>query len=114
MIDGVINTPYSLILIAVMAAVTAFVRFSPFILFPEGRKRPRVITYLGTVLPYAVIGMLVVYCLKGVSWVSAPHGIPELLSVAVVAALHHWTGNVLLSIAGGTVLYMVLVQMVFV
>ena len=57
MIDGVINTPYSLILIAVMAAVTAFVRFSPFILFPEGRKKPRVITYLGTVLPYAVIGM---------------------------------------------------------
>ncbi len=80
MIDGVINTPYSLILIAVMAAVTAFVRFSPFILFPEGRKRPRVITYLGTVLPYAVIGMLVVYCFKGKSLIEYPYCIPELLA----------------------------------
>ena len=73
-----------------------------------------IVTYLGRVLPAATMGLLVVYCLKGVSWASAPHGIPELLSVAVVAALHHWKGNVLLSIAGGTVLYMVLVQMVFI
>ena len=59
-----IDTKYSLILVAVMAGVTMFVRFLPFICFPEGRKRPRVVTYLGTVLPYAVIGMLVVYCFK--------------------------------------------------
>ena len=70
-------------------------------------------TYLGRVLPAATMGLLVVYCLKGVSWTAAPHGIPELLSVAVVAVLHRWKGNVLLSIAGGTALYMVLVQMVF-
>ena len=87
MIDGVINTPYSLILIAVMAAVTAFVRFSPFILFPEGRKRPRVITYLGTVLPYAVIGMLVVYCFKGKSLIEYPYCIPELLAAALVVEI---------------------------
>ena len=113
MIDGVINTPYSLILIAVMAAVTAFVRFSPFILFPEGRKRPRVITYLCTVLPYAVIGMLVVYCFKGKSVIEYPYCIPELLAVALVVGLHVWKRNTLLSVFAGVAFYMVLVQLVF-
>ena len=113
MIDGVINTPYSLILIAVMAAVTAFVRFSPFILFPEGRKRPRVITYLGTVLPYAVIGMLVVYCFKGKSVIEYPYCRPELLAAALVVGLHVWKRNTLLSVFAGVAFYMVLVQLVF-
>ena len=109
-----IDTGYSLILIAVMAAVTAFIRFSPFILFPEGRKRPRVITYLGNVLPYAVIGMLVVYCFKGKSLLAYPYCIPELLAAALVVGLHVWKRNTILSIVCGTVLYMILIQTVFV
>ena len=104
----------TIILILAVAAGTQLTRWLPFWLFPENKEPPAVVTYLGRVLPAATMGLLVVYCLKGVSWTSAPHGIPELLSVAVVAALHYWKGNVLLSIAGGTALYMVLVQTVFV
>ena len=104
----------TILMILAVAAGTQLTRWLPFWLFPEKKEPPAIVTYLGRVLPAATIGLLVVYCLKGVSWASAPHGIPELLSVAVVAALHHWKGNVLLSIAGGTVLYMVLVQMVFI
>ena len=79
---------------------------------PE-KDPPAVVLYLGRVLPAAVMGLLVVYCLKNVSWTAAPHGLPELLSIAAVAVLHRWKGNVLLSIAGGTALYMLLVQAVF-
>ena len=104
----------TLLMILAVAAGTQLTRWLPFWLFPEKKEPPAIVTYLGRVLPAATMGLLVVYCLKGVSWASAPHGIPELISVAVVAALHKWKGNVLLSIAGGTVLYMVLVQMVFV
>lgn len=71
------------------------------------------VAYLGRVLPPAMMGLLVVYCLKGVSWTAAPHGAPELIAVAVTAALHWWRGNVLVSIAGGTAVYMLLVQLVF-
>lgn len=109
-----IDAGYSLILVGVMAAVTAFIRFLPFIAFPEGRKRPKVITYLGKVLPYAVIGMLVVYCFKDVSVLSYPHGIPELLAALLVAGLHIWRRNTLISVFGGVAFYMVLVQLVFV
>ena len=108
-----IDTGYSLILIAVMAAVTAFIRFSPFIIFPEGRKRPRIITYLGTVLPYAVIGMLVVYCFKGKSLIEYPYCLPELIAGALVVALHVWRRNTLISVFVGVAVYMVLVQLVF-
>ena len=108
-----IDTKYSLILVAVMAGVTMFVRFLPFICFPEGRKRPKVVTYLGTVLPYAIMGMLVVYCLRNISFTAFPFGIPELLGCAVVALLHLWKRNTLLSIGIGTVFYMLLVQTVF-
>ena len=73
---------YTLIQILVMAAITALLRFFPFLVFPGGRKRPQIITYLGTVLPYGVMAMLVIYCLKGVSLIPWPHGIPELLAVA--------------------------------
>jgi branched-subunit amino acid transport protein AzlD len=73
-----------------------------------------VITYLGAVLPYAVMGMLVVYCLKNVSLLTAPHGIPEAIALLAVAALHLWRRSTLLSIFGGTAVYMLLVQMVFV
>lgn len=103
----------ALIILAVTLG-TQLTRWLPFWLFPENREPPKVVTYLGRVLPAAMMGLLVVYCLKGVSWTAAPHGVPEVLSVAVVAALHKWRGNVLLSIAGGTALYMLLVQVVFV
>ena len=100
-------------LIAVMALVTMALRFLPFLIFNEDRETPPIITYLGKVLPYAIMGMLVVYCLKNVSFLSAPHALPELLSCAVVVLLHLWRRNTLLSIGGGTVCYMILVQLVF-
>ena len=103
-----------LLQILVMAAVTAALRFLPFWIFRDGARRPAVITYLGAVLPYAVMGMLVVYCLKNVSLMTAPHGIPEAIALLAVAALHLWRRNTLLSIFGGTAVYMLLVQVVFV
>lgn len=108
------NTVHSLLIVAVMAVFTALTRFLPFLAFPEGRKRPKVITYLGTVLPYALIGMLVVYCFKSVSVFAYPYCIPELLAVVLVAALHIWKHNTLISVFGGVIFYMVLVQCVFV
>lgn len=99
--------------VAVIAAVTAALRFLPFLIFREGRKMPQWLSHLGKVLPYAIMGMLVVYCLKGISFTAAPFGIPELLGCAVVAALHVWKRNTLLSIGAGTVFYMLLVQLVF-
>ena len=109
-----IDVKHSLVLVAVMAVVIAFLRFSPFLAFPEGRKRPKVVTYLGSVLPYAVIGMLVVYCFKGVSVFRYPWGIPELLASALVLGLHVWRRNTLISVFSGVAFYMVLVQLVFV
>ncbi len=108
------NTVHSLLIVAVMAVFTALTRFLPFLAFPEGRKRPKVITYLGTVLPYALIGMLVIYCFKSVSVFAYPYCIPELLAVALVAVLHIWKRNTLISVFGGVIFYMVLVQCVFV
>lgn len=99
--------------VAVAALVTMALRFLPFVIFRGDRETPAYITYLGKVLPFAIMGMLVVFCLKGVSFAEAPYGIPEFLACVAVAALHVWKRNTLLSIAGGTVLYMVLVQMVF-
>ena len=100
------------LIILVVALGTQLTRWIPFWLFPEKKEPPKAVAYLGRVLPAAMMGLLVVYCLKGVQWTAAPHGVPELVSVAVVAALHKWKGNVLLSIAGGTILYMLL-QVVF-
>lgn len=108
------NTVHSLLIVAVMAVFTALTRFLPFLAFPEGRKRPKVITYLGTVLPYALIGMLVIYCFKSVSVFAYPYCIPELLAVVLVAVLHIWKRNTLISVFGGVIFYMVLVQCVFV
>ena len=88
-------------------------RFLPFLIFTNGRKTPSYILYLGGILPQAIVGMLVVYCLRETDLVSAPHGLPEILSVAAVAALQAWKRNSLLSILGGTVLYMLLVQLIF-
>ena len=99
--------------IAVMAVVTFLTRFLPFLLFDRGESPPKLVLYLGRVLPPAIIAMLIVYCLRGVSF-STPGGwIPQLLCAAVVVVLHLWKHNNLLSIFGGTVLYMVLVQAVF-
>ena len=98
---------------AVIVLVTMLTRFLPFLIFGENRKTPAVVTYLGRVLPYAVMAMLCVYCLKGLSF-SAPGGyLPELLCTALVAGLHVWKRNTLLSIGAGTVAYMLLVQLVF-
>ena len=104
----------SVITIAVVALGTMITRFLPFIMFPESKEPPRFIDYLGRVLPFAMTGLLVVYSLKDVSPMTGNHGIPELIAMAVIVALHAWKRNMLLSIAGGTILYMVLVQLVFV
>ena len=104
---------HDVLLIVVAVLVTAATRFIPFLIFGEKRKTPPIIEYLGTVLPCAIMGMLVVYCLKDVSFLSSPYGLPELIACAVVAALHVWKRNSLLSIGGGTVCYMLLVQLVF-
>ena len=104
---------HSALMIAVIALVTAALRFFPFLIFGENRKTPPLVTYLGQVLPYAIMGMLVVYCLKGVSLTTFPFGIPELLGCAAVTLLHIWKRNTLLSIGVGTVCYMLLVQFVF-
>lgn len=104
----------TLALIAVVAAVTLLTRAGAFLLFPDNRPTPPFISYLGGVLPSAVMAMLVVFCLKGVSPFVYPYGLPELMAGAVVVALHLWRHNNLLSIGAGTALYMVLVQFVFV
>jgi len=101
---------HAVLTIAVAAAVTIGLRFLPFLVFSGKRKTPPVVSYLGEVLPFAVMGMLVVYCLKDLT---APFGIPELLGCVVVALLHVWKRSTLLSIGGGTAVYMLLVNFVF-
>ena len=103
----------AVITILMIAVGTQITRWLPFWLFPEKKDPPAVVLYLGRVLPPAMMGLLVVYCFKNVSWLSGSHGAPELLASAAVVVLHLWKKNVLLSIAGGTVLYMILVQVVF-
>ena len=104
---------HSVWIIVVATLVTMATRFLPFLIFRGDKKTPDIIVYLGKVLPYAIMGMLVVYCMKDVAFLSAPYGIPELLGCLVVALLHIWKRNSLLSIGVGTVFYMVLVQLVF-
>jgi branched-subunit amino acid transport protein AzlD len=104
---------HDILLITAAVLVTMATRFIPFLIFGEKRKTPAIIEYLGTVLPCAIMGMLVVYCLKDISLLASPFGIPEIISCIVVAALHIWKRNSLLSIGGGTVCYMLLVQLVF-
>ena len=97
----------------VMVLATVITRFLPFLLFPAGKETPKYILYLGQTLPYATIGLLVVYCLRGLQFLSYPHGLPELISIGAITVLHLWKGNSLLSIGAGTILYMVLIQSVF-
>lgn len=107
------NNTLTALIIAVTSLVTILIRFLPFVIFSGKRKTPPFITYLGKVLPYAIMGMLVVFCLKGVSVTSAPYGIPELIATVTVVILHIIKRNTLLSIIGGTAVYMILVQSVF-
>lgn len=104
---------YILWIVIAMAAGTVITRFLPFLLFPQGKEMPKYVEYLGQTLPYATMGLLVVYCLKGVKLSAWPFGLPEFIASVAVAALHVWKKNSLLSIGVGTVLYMVLVQVVF-
>ena len=104
---------HAILVIAVTAVVTAVLRFIPFLIFGGKRETPAYISYLGRLLPYAVMAMLVVYCLRNISFAAAPFGVPELMSCAVVALLHVWKRSSILSILGGTVCYMLLVQLVF-
>ena len=100
-------------MLVVIALVTMSTRFLPFLVFGENRETPPIIVYLGKVLPYAIMGMLVVYCLKDVHIRSFPYGIPEAIGCLSVALLHIWKRNTLLSIGAGTVIYMLLVQFIF-
>ena len=99
--------------VAIIALITASLRFLPFIVFKNDKKTPAIITKLGRILPFAVMGMLVVYCLKDVSFTSPSGFVPALISCIVVAVLHIWKRNTLISIVSGTVCYMLLVQLVF-
>ena len=102
-----------IIMIAMVVLGTMATRFLPFIVFPHGKETPKYVQYLGKALPGAVFGLLVIYSIKSVSLIAYPHGILEFIALAFVVVLHLWKRQMLLSIAGGTVLYMVLVQTVF-
>ncbi|MBP3540934.1 MAG: branched-chain amino acid transporter permease [Clostridia bacterium] len=102
-----------IITIAMCVLATVLTRFLPFVLFRENRPTPAFVQYLGKALPSAVFAMLVVYCLKNVNLIAAPHGVPEAIGIVVTVLLHLWKRQMLLSIAGGTVVYMLLIQLVF-
>lgn len=102
-----------IITILMVVIGTMITRFLPFLLFPADKPTPKYIEYLGKVLPAAVFGLLVIYCLKDVSILGGSHGLPELIAIAVVILLHYWKRQMLVSIAGGTVCYMLLVQLLF-
>lgn len=104
----------SIVIILVVSVTIFSTRLISFLFFPKGKPIPPVVQYLGKVLPPAVIGMLMIYCLKSVSPLSYPYGLPELIAIAVVILLHIWKRSNLLSIGVGTVLYMILIQAVFV
>ena len=107
-------TIHAVLAIAVMAIVTFLTRFLPFLLFDRGEAPPKVVLYLGRVLPPAIIAMLIIYCLREISFAAPALWAPQLIAVAAVVLLHLWKRNNLISIFGGTILYMVLVQFVFV
>lgn len=102
-----------IITIAVVVLATMLTRFLPFFVFPAGKKIPKFVEYLGKVLPAATLGLLVIYCFKDMQFLQSPYGIPELIASLIVIILHVWKRNMLLSIAAGTVIYMLLVQLVF-
>lgn len=99
--------------ILVMAGITFLTRAFPFLVYSGGRRPSAMVLYLGRVLPPAIMALLVVYCFKDIRLGSAPHGVPEVICCGVVLLLQHWRKNAMLSIGAGTVLYMVLIQVVF-
>lgn len=107
------NHLYSILLIGVVALVTALLRFLPFLIFDGRRPVPKVIQRLGSVLPYCVMAMLVVYCLKDISFANVSGWLPAAISVLAVVLLHIWKRNTLLSIIGGTACYMLLIRLIF-
>ena len=107
------SSMYAFTMILIIALVTAALRFIPFLIFNGNKPIPRFVEYLGRVLPYSIMAMLVVYCLKGISFRKAPFGLPEIISVVIVVVLHIWKRNTLLSIIVGTVCYMLLIQFIF-
>ncbi len=107
------STTQLYIFFGIVAIGTILTRSLPFLIFPEKRPIPKYVKYLAEVLPYTITGMLVVYCLKDISFVQAPYALPEAISIIVIIMLHVWKKNTLLSIGGGVLLYMLLVQYVF-
>lgn len=107
------NNLYILLTVAIIAIVTAALRFAPFLIFGGKRDVPKMVGYLSNALPAAIMGMLIVYCLRNVDIMSASHGLPELFAIAVVVVLHLWRKNTILSIASGTAVYMILIQTIF-
>ncbi|MEJ8303434.1 branched-chain amino acid transporter permease [Saccharibacillus sacchari] len=107
----IMTVSQQIVMIAVVVLGTMATRFLPFLIFPPGRPTPEYVKYLGRVLPAAAIGLLVIYSLKDINLLSSTHGLPELVSVAVVVWLHIWKKNMFLSIAAGTILYMILIRL---
>lgn len=101
------------IMICMVILGTVITRFLPFIIFKSDKPTPKYVQYLGKMLPSAALGMLVIYCLKGASLFKGNHAIPELISIMVVVLLHLWKRQMLISIAGGTIFYMIFVQLIF-
>lgn len=108
-----LSTTQSIIFFGIIAIATIFTRMLPFAIFPDHKETPKYISYLGDVLPFTIIGMLIIYCLKDVSFVTSPFGIPELIGIFITVILHLWKNNALLSISSGTIIYMILVQFIF-
>jgi branched-subunit amino acid transport protein AzlD len=105
-------TEQTILIIFIIALVTFAIRGVPFILFPAHKKTPKYILYLGSVLPNAIIGMLIIFCIKNISVFTAPFGLPEAIAITFIIIIHTWKRNTLLSIGGGTVIYMLLVQFI--
>lgn len=109
-----VNTVHTLSAILIIALVTFGTRVLPFIFFGNGKPTPKYIVYIGNYLPPAVIAMLIIYCLKNINVIVFPFGIPEVIGISAVAFLHIWKRNNLISILGGTAVYMICVQLIFV
>ena len=105
------TVPQTILFLSIIAATTYLTRLLPFLLFPEHRKTPEYVVYLGRVLPYPIIGLLVVYSLKDVHLLKQPYGVPETIAIALIYLLHRWKKNTLLSIGAGTIAYILLLQL---
>lgn len=107
------TTTYAILALFVSGGVTLLIRAFPFLLFGRNKELSPNISYLGNILPFAAMGILIVYCLRNVMWLQSPHGLPEVVAIIVVALLHIWKRNNLISIGIGTAFYMILVQQIF-